>query len=76
MKSLDSIFRGPNNYIIKVKGIVTPGLSEFLGGMTIENELARNQTTIYGMIQDQSELLGILDTLAQHQTKILSVQIQ
>ena len=76
MKSLEFNFRGPNNYTIIVKGIVAPGLSEFLGGMTIENELARNQTTIYGMIQDQSELLGILDTLAQHQTKILSVEMQ
>ena len=62
--------------MIIVKGIVAPELSEFLGGMTIENELARNQTTIYGLIQDQSELLGIFDTLAQHQTKILSVKMQ
>ena len=58
-------------YEIVVMGILPPELSELVAGMEIRNERI---SVLKGKIKDQSELMGVLNTLTQYHAKVLSVK--
>jgi len=60
-----------NNYQIIVKGSISPDLSANLAGLDIKNERI---TILTGEIKDQSELMGVLNTLSNRLTEVISVK--
>ncbi len=71
-------FEGPGCYRIVVKGRLDAGYSELLGGMRIastEKSGSRGRiSTLVGRLLDQSELVGILNTLYGMHLTILGVE--
>ena len=58
-------------YKIIVKGDVNPDLSNNLSGLEIKNERI---SILTGEIKDQSELMGVLNTLSNYNTEVVSVK--
>lgn len=58
-------------YEIVVSGILSPEMSDLVAGMEIRNE--RN-SILKGKLKDQSELMGVLNTLVNYRSKVLSVK--
>ena len=70
-------FEGSANYRIKFRGTINPKWIDRLGEMKISKfgEQADNfETTLVGLIRDQAELNGVLDTLYSLHLTILSVE--
>lgn len=69
----------PARYRITVTGCLSESWSGRLGGMRIaarqEND-PQAITILEGLVQDQSELIGVLNTLHQIRVKILSVNCE
>ena len=80
MKALESLyidFGGPATYQIVVQGTLSPDWSDRLAGMTISSDEPSNavaHTTLVGMIRDQAELKGVLETLYGLHMPILRVE--
>ena len=56
----------PARYRIRVKGVLDPSWSDWLGGMIITTNSQGSQTpnsTLIGPLADQAALLGVLNTL-------------
>ena len=68
---MDSSYKSSNKYQIIVKGDISPDMSKNLGGLEIENE---RLTILSGEIKDQSELMGVLNTLSNYHTEVISVR--
>jgi hypothetical protein len=67
----------PATYRVRVLGGINAAWSNRLGGMRINTVLGRDKTlvsTLYGRIRDQSELMGILNSLYELHLPILSVE--
>ena len=58
-------------YKIIVKGTISPDLSNNLSGLEIKNERI---SILSGEIKDQSELMGVLNTLSNYNTEVVSVK--
>jgi len=58
-------------YKIIVKGTISPDLSNNLSGLDIKNERI---SILSGEIKDQSELMGVLNTLSNYNTEVVSVK--
>ena len=68
----------PGTYRISVEGQLDEKWSERLAGMDIKSRKRPDQsvvTTLSGNVQDQSELLGVLNSLYELHLPILSVKI-
>ncbi len=66
----------PGTYLVEVEGWLEDKWSEQFGGMQIRSEKRKDQsvvTTLTGKVVDQSELLGILNSLAELHLPILRV---
>lgn len=68
---MDSNIIDSDRYQIIVKGSISPDLSTNLSGLHIKNERI---TILTGKIKDQSELLGVLNTLSNYNTEVVSVK--
>ena len=68
---MDSSIKISNKYQIIVKGSISPDLSTNLAGLDIKNE---RLTILSGEIKDQSELMGVLNTLSNYHTEVISVK--
>ena len=68
---MDSRIKNSNKYQIIVKGSISPDLSTTLAGLDIKNE---RLTILSGEIKDQSELMGVLNTLSNYHTEVISVK--
>lgn len=67
----------PAHYRIHVQGLVPEGCAEIFYGMQITssgNTDLSTVTCLSGRIADQSELMGVLNSLAEMQLSILSVE--
>lgn len=67
----------PAHYRIQVQGLVPEGCAEMFYGMQIMSNENTNQvavTSLSGRVIDQSELMGVLNSLAEIQLPILSVE--
>jgi hypothetical protein len=65
------------NYRIDVSGKLDKNLSDIFGGLSISHKIEDNRTISYleGEIIDQSELVGIINTLHNMRFNILSLKI-
>ena len=74
-KNID--FTDYNNYRIDVSGKLDKNLSDIFGGLTISYKTEGDRTISYleGKIIDQSELVGIINTLHNMRYNILSLKI-
>ena len=68
---MDSSIKNSNKYQIIIKGDISPDLSANLAGLDIKNE---RHTILSGEIKDQSELMGVLNTLSNYHTEVISVK--
>jgi len=68
---MDSSIKISNKYQIIVKGDISSDLSPNLAGLDIKNE---RLTILSGKIKDQSELMGVLNTLSNYHTEVISVK--
>lgn len=68
---MGSIVKKSNKYQIIVKGNISPDLSTNLAGLNIKNE---SLSILSGEIKDQSELMGVLNTLSNYHTEVISVK--
>ena len=68
---MDSSYNNSNKYQIIVKGDISPDMSKNLGALDIVNE---RLTILSGEIKDQSELMGVLNTLSNYNTEVISVR--
>lgn len=78
MDSLELKFNSPANYRICVKGFLDESWSERLSDMHIKNEVPgrlRPMAVLEGLMRDQSELLGVLNSLYEMHLPILSVEL-
>ena len=69
-------FDRPATYQISVQGMIDPGWSDRLSGMTmslIREEACPPVTTLKGELSDQAALAGVLNTLYELHLPILSV---
>lgn len=67
----------PATYKIKVEGVLDEHWSDRFAGMQIEVLKRKDQscvTTLTGRLVDQSELTGVLNSLAEMHLPILSVE--
>jgi hypothetical protein len=66
-----------NNYRIDVSGKLDENLSDIFGGLSISHKIEGDKTISYleGEIIDQSELVGIINTLHNMRFNILSLKI-
>ena len=67
----------PAVYKIRIQGILDKNLSDYYGGMTIEQEGEPKQyakTMLMGKLSDQSALIGVLNSLHDIGYPILSVE--
>jgi hypothetical protein len=70
-------FDKPGNYRILVEGTLNENWSERLGGMYITTNRRGDRkrlTTLVGLMQDQAELAGVLNTLYELHLPLLSVE--
>lgn len=69
----------PECYRIEVAGVLDPDWSERLGGMRIETRVGEisgeSVTLLEGLVTDQAQLSGILNTLSNLRYKLLSVKM-
>ena len=68
---MDSSTKNYDKYQIIVNGSISPDLSTNLAGLDIKNE---RLTILSGEIKDQSELMGVLNTLSNYHTEVISVK--
>ena len=68
---MDSSTKNSNKYQIIVKGSICPDMSKNLAGLDIKNE---RLAILNGEIKDQSELMGVLNTLSNYQIEVISVE--
>jgi hypothetical protein len=72
-------FNRPGNYRIRVLGSLDQSCSERLCGMRIMSSDMKDQkepiTELVGMVRDQAELAGILETLYEKHFTLLSVEM-
>ena len=69
-------FTVPARYCICVKGFLDESWSQRLSGMQIKNQVPDLQTPaaeIIGEVQDQTELIGVLNSLYEMHLPIISV---
>ena len=66
-----------NNFKIEVMGKLNKSLSDVLGGALISHQTINNKiiSHLEGKIIDQSELIGILNTLYNMRFEIISVKV-
>jgi hypothetical protein len=71
-----SSFAMPGNYRIRVRGLVDPKWSDWLGGMTITTQKSQStsETDLVGRVADQAALAGILNALYEMHLPILRVE--
>ena len=66
-------------YRITVAGVIDPDWSDRLGGLCIESKTGDDPnepiTVLEGLVQDQAQLSGILNTLYGLRYKLISVEI-
>ena len=70
-------FDKSGNYRIRVKGFLDQSWSERLGGMYITKSDRGEQksvATLVGLMRDQAELAGVLNTLYELHLTLLSVE--
>ena len=70
-------FDKPGNYRIRVRGFLDESWSEMLGGMYINKSDRGDQkpvATLVGLMRDQAELAGVLNTLYELHLTLLSVE--
>ena len=70
-------FDRPGNYRIRVQGFLDKKWSERLAGLRIAPSKIRDQkpvTVLEGLMRDQAELTGVLNTLYQRHLTLLSVE--
>jgi hypothetical protein len=69
-------FAMPGAYRIRVRGLVDPKWSDWLGGMSITTREDRGTrvTDLVGPVADQAALAGILNALYEMQLPILQVE--
>jgi hypothetical protein len=70
-------FDRPGNYRIRVEGFLDKKWSDRLGGMRITTSTRGDQkpvTTLVGLMRDQAELTGVLNTLYQRHLTLMSVE--
>lgn len=70
-------FSGKATYRITIQGKINPSWSDQLGGMKIETTVESEEETISvltGLMKDQSELSGIMNTLYEMHHAVLSVE--
>jgi hypothetical protein len=70
-------FDHPTAYRIRVQGRVASDQADYLGGMTIGNEvneIGTPVTTLVGEVSDQAALMGMLNTLYELHLTVLSVE--
>jgi len=68
----------PATYRIRVQGELAAGWSERLGGLRITTHRRKDQapvTTLVGVVRDQAELIGIVNSLYDLHLPLLSVQM-
>ena len=73
----ESYFSRPGHYRIEVEGQLRPGWSDRFGAMQISPlspEADRAVTVLEGRVSDQTELIGILNTLYELHLPLLWVQ--
>ena len=73
----DIEFGGPATYRIVVKGALDDHWSDRLAGMTIsvaESASGSSHTTLIGILRDQAQLNGVLETLYDLHLPILRVE--
>ncbi len=68
---MGSSIRKSERYQIIVKGSISPDMSKNLAGLDIKNE---KLCILSGAIKDQSELMGVLNTLSNYHTEVISVK--
>ena len=71
-------FDRPGKYRIRVQGFLDETWSESLAGMTITTSSQVSQareTMLVGLLKDQAELSGVLNTLYELHLPILSVEL-
>ena len=74
----DFSFDRPGNYRIRVQGFLDETWSERLAGMTITKISQGSQarvTMLVGLLKDQAELSGVLNTLYELHLPLLSVEL-
>jgi hypothetical protein len=70
-------FDRSGNYRIRVQGFLDESWSERLGGMSISTSSLKDQgsiTALVGLVRDQAELAGVLNTLYELHLTLLSVE--
>jgi hypothetical protein len=70
-------FDRSGNYRIRVQGFLDESWSERLGGMSISTSSLKDQgsiTALVGIVRDQAELAGVLNTLYELHLTLLSVE--
>lgn len=66
----------PASYRIKIKGKIDKNLEYKLGSMSVVDvDEEKNITSLVGMMKDQAELAGVLNTLYELHYPILSVKV-
>jgi len=72
-------FTSPATYRILVKGFLDESWSERLNGLTIVNMSSDSGapfTTLYGQIRDQTELLGVLNSIYEMHLSLISLDLR
>ena len=70
-------FAGPGTYRIEIQGHLGPEWSRRLGAMRIHSREISGEGTVTmleGLVSDQAELVGILNTLYELHLPLISVQ--
>ena len=70
-------FDRPGNYRIRVEGFLDKKWSARLGGLRITASKAGDQksvTVLEGLMRDQAELAGVLNTIYQRHLTLMSVE--
>ena len=78
MSRINFGFQKPAVYKITVGGNLSPNFSERIGGLQVNVDRSPKSegiSTLVGEIQDQSALMGILDTLFNNHLTIISVKM-
>lgn len=71
-------FTSPATYRILIKGYLDESWSERLNGMTVVNmncDSGVPLTKLYGLVCDQSELLGILNNIYEMHLPLISLSL-
>lgn len=74
----DLKFSSPANYRICVKGYLDDSWSDRLVGMTIANQVSQAESpvsTLCGAVRDQTELLGLLNSIYEMHLPLLSIEL-